>query len=58
MKYKTFLKLQGATRKPRVLVQPKSSVSVAKPADRVDVMRSVSRVMSEHREVLVALKAR
>ncbi|MDJ1160816.1 hypothetical protein QHI69_02725 [Burkholderia gladioli pv. gladioli] len=58
MKRNNITTLFGLELKPRVIVKPKSSVSVSTPAQRRDVMQSVQKVMDEHRDVLVALKNR
>ncbi|WP_179235969.1 hypothetical protein [Burkholderia sp. AU28863] len=50
--------LYGIELKPRVLVRPKSSVSVATPEGRREVIAAIQKVVVEHRDVLIALKDR
>jgi hypothetical protein len=55
---KRITELYGVTLEPRVIIRPKASVSVSTPAQREDVLRAARRVMTEHYDVLVALKNR
>jgi hypothetical protein len=55
---KKITELGGVTLGPRVIIRPKASVSVATPAQREDVLRAARKVISEHRDVLTALKNR
>lgn len=55
---KLITQLYGVTLEPRVIIRPKASVSVSTPAQREDVLRAARRVMTEHRDVLMALKNR
>lgn len=53
-----ILKLHGVELKPRVIVRPKASVSVATAAQKSEVVQTIRAVISEHRDVMVALKDR
>jgi hypothetical protein len=55
---KQITELFGVQLTPRVMVRPKSSVRVSTPAEKSEVLRSIRKVISEHRDVLVALKDR
>jgi hypothetical protein len=55
---KQITELFGVQLTPRVIVRPKSSVRVSTPTEKSEVLRSIRKVISEHRDVLVALKDR
>jgi hypothetical protein len=50
--------LYGVVLKPRTIIRPVTEVKASTRAEQDDVLRSARKVISEHRDVLIALKNR
>ncbi|WGY66918.1 hypothetical protein KEC55_08540 [Burkholderia cepacia] len=50
--------LYGVELKPRTIVRPTNKVKASSEAEKSDVLRAARKVISEHRDVSIALKGR
>ncbi|WP_177316800.1 hypothetical protein [Burkholderia ubonensis] len=50
--------LHGVVLKPRTIIRPKVEVKASTAIEKSDVLRAARKVISEHRDVLIALKDR
>ncbi|KVW38981.1 hypothetical protein WK95_18450 [Burkholderia ubonensis] len=50
--------LHGVKLKPRTIIRPKVEVKASTAIEKSDVLRAARKVISEHRDVLIALKDR
>lgn len=50
--------LHGVVLKPRTIIRPRVEVKASTATEKSDVLRAARKVISEHRDVLIALKDR